>query len=317
LWVIVSLNFLLVHFMPGDPVAHIIGESEYMLLSVSSPEVIEEVRAEYGLDRSVAVQYATYLAKVAQLDFGNSYRTKLPVMPTILFHLKWTFLLSVLSTIVAAFLGGFLGLWTGYKGKGRSLSDRFLTPIMLFFQTIPFNCLAIVLLLVFAFHLELFPVSGITSGGLHGLQKMVDVLWHMALPACVLILHKAPADYMMMKSAVLTVAQEEYIPTAIGKGLTENQVLFRHLAKNALSPYITFVSMQFGGMFSGAMLVEIVFSWKGMGMLIYNSVTSLDFPMLHASFLIISVCVVMFNLIADFLCALIDPRLRERVVYET
>ncbi len=314
IFAIITINFFLVRFMPGDPVVHIIGEDEYLNLSTTAPEVIEEIRAEYGLDKPLSLQYVTYLQKTAKLDFGNSYRNKLPVLDTILFRMKWTLLLAVVSTIVAAGIGGMLGLAAGWKPEG--FLDKLLTPVLLFFSSIPENCLAILFLLIFAFHLELFPVGGITSGGLAGVRKAVDVMWHMALPAMILIIHKSASNFMLMKSTAISVRGEEYIATAVSKGLPGRTVLFRHLAKNAICPFITSVCMQFGNMFAGAMMVEIVFSWKGMGSLIYDSVNARDYPMLHTSFLIIGVCVVLFNLLSDIVCAAIDPRIREGIANE-
>ena len=306
---IITINFILIRFMPGDPVVHIIGEDEYLRLEAEAPEVIEEVRREYGLDQPIPVQYAAYLNKTLHLDFGNSYRTKLPVLETVLFRMRWTLLLTIPAILLSAVLGGALGLEAGWK-KGGPL-DTVVSPIMLFITTIPTNCMAILFLLVFAFRMGLFPISGITSGGLSGLAKAVDILWHMALPLMILTILRTASYYMLMKSTVQTIRDEEYITVARSKGFSQRQVLRRHVLKNALCPYLTSVCMQFGHILGGSMLVEVVFSWKGMGTLIYDSVNTKDFPMLQTCFLIIGVCVVMFNLLADILNMCIDPRIRE------
>jgi peptide/nickel transport system permease protein len=314
IWAIMTINFFLVRFMPGDPVVHIIGEDEYQLLATSSPEAIEQIRVEYGLDRSLPEQYGTYLHKTATLDFGSSYRNKQPVLDTILFRMRWTLPLALVATLAAACLGGMLGLRAGYHPK--KLLDKIVTPLALVISTIPSNCLAIIFLLIFSFHLGWFPIGGVSSGGLAGAEKALDVLWHMALPAIILILYKASANFMLMKSTMLTIKEEAYVTTAVSKGLSGGKVIAVHLARNALGPFVTSVCMQFGSMFAGAMMVEIVFSWKGMGTLIYDSVTARDYPMLHTSFLIIGVCVVSFNMLADLICAAIDPRIREGIVHE-
>lgn len=306
---IITINFILIRFMPGDPVVHIIGEDEYLRLEAEAPEVIEEVRREYGLDQPIPVQYAAYLNKTLHLDFGNSYRTKLPVLETVLFRMRWTLLLTIPAILLSAVLGGALGLEAGWK-KGGPL-DTVVSPIMLFITTIPTNCMAILFLLVFAFRMGLFPISGITSGGLSGLAKAVDILWHMALPPMILTILRTASYYMLMKSTVQTIRDEEYITVARSKGFSQRQVLRRHVLKNALCPYLTSVCMQFGHILGGSMLVEVVFSWKGMGTLIYDSVNTKDFPMLQTCFLFIGVCVVMFNLLADILNMCIDPRIRE------
>ena len=181
---------------------------------------------------------------------------------------------------------------------------------MLLLNTIPTNCMAIIFLLVFAFRMGLFPISGITSGGLTGLAKAIDILWHMALPLAVLALLRTSSYYMLMKSTVQTIRDEEYIAVARSKGFSQEQVLLRHVLKNALCPYLTSVCMQFGHILGGSMLVEVVFSWKGMGTLIYDAVNTKDFPMLQTCFLFIGICVVLFNLLADVLNLIIDPRTR-------
>ena len=305
---IITINFVLVRFMPGDPVVHIIGEDEYLRLEAEAPEVIEEVRRDYGLDQPLWVQYVTYLNKTVHLDFGNSYQTKLPVLETVMFRMRWTILLAIPAILISALLGGWLGLRAGWRKGG--LLDTVCSPIMLLLNTIPTNCMAIIFLLVFAFRMGLFPISGITSGGLTGLAKAIDILWHMALPLAVLALLRTSSYYMLMKSTVQTIRDEEYIAVARSKGFSQEQVLLRHVLKNALCPYLTSVCMQFGHILGGSMLVEVVFSWKGMGTLIYDAVNTKDFPMLQTCFLFIGICVVLFNLLADVLNLIIDPRTR-------
>ena len=305
---IITINFVLVRFMPGDPVVHIIGEDEYLRLEAEAPEVIEEVRRDYGLDQPLWVQYVTYLNKTVHLDFGNSYRTKLPVLETVMFRMRWAILLAIPAILISALLGGWLCLRAGWRKGG--LLDTVCSPIMLLLNTIPTNCMAIIFLLVFAFRMGLFPISGITSGGLTGLAKAIDILWHMALPLAVLALLRTSSYYMLMKSTVQTIRDEEYIAVARSKGFSQEQVLLRHVLKNALCPYLTSVCMQFGHILGGSMLVEVVFSWKGMGTLIYDAVNTKDFPMLQTCFLFIGICVVLFNLLADVLNLIIDPRTR-------
>ena len=314
LFCIVTINFALIRFMPGDPVEHILGESEYLNLLVANPEVIEEVRHTYGLDRSVFEQYLVYLTKTAQLDFGNSYRTKTPVMETITFRLRWTLTLAVPAVLLSSVLGGWLGLRAGWK-RDRAF-DRAGSGVMIWLSSIPENCIAIILLLTLAFTLRLFPLGGITSGGLQGAEKFTDILWHMVLPLSALILSRTPSSFLLMRSTVLAVREEEYVTMARGKGLREKRVMYAHVLKNALSPFIASFGVQFGHILSGAMLVELVFSWKGMGTLIYDSVVGKDYPMLQACFLFIGAFVILCNLLADTLCTLVDPRVREAVSHE-
>lgn len=306
---IITINFILIRFMPGDPVVHIIGEDEYFRLESEHPEVIEEVRREYGLDQPILTQYITYLNKTMHLDFGNSYRIKTPVLETVLFRMQWTLLLAVPAILIAAVAGGFLGLKAGWKRGGAF--DTVVSTIMMIINTVPTNALAIIFLLVFAFQMGYFPISGITSGGLSGIEKTVDIMWHMVLPLSVLVILRMSSYFMLMKSTVQSVKDEEFVTVARGKGFSDGEVRRRHALKNALCPYITSVCMQFGHILGGSMLVEVVFSWKGMGTLIYDSVNTKDFPMLQTCFLFIGICIVVFNLLADVINMLIDPRTRK------
>lgn len=306
---VVIMNFFLIRFMPGDPVMHIIGEQEYYNLEITDPSRLEDIRAEYGLDASLLQQLATYVGKTLRLDFGNSFRSKTPVLETVLFRMKWTLALAIPATVIAGILGALLGMRAGWNPGGRF--DLVTTPFFLTVSSIPSNCLSIVFLVLFAFKAGLFPVGGITSGGLFGMAKFKDVLNHIALPMSVLILYKTAGNFMLMKSAVSLIRQEEYVTTAISKGCSKQRVLLCHVLKNSACPYITSMCMQFGGMMAGAMMVEIVFSWKGMGTLINEAVSAKDFPMLQTCFLFIAISVVIFNLISDLLNLAIDPRVRE------
>ena len=296
--------------MPGDTVEHIIGEDEYLRLLASRPEVIDEVRAEYGLDKSAAEQYIIYLGKTLRMDFGNSFRTKLPVLETVLSCMGWTLLLAVPATVLAAFLGGWLGLRAGWSPK-KTL-DTVVSSIMMLILTVPANCIAIICLMVFSFTLRIFPLSGVTSGGLTGISKAFDILWHMTLPLCILTLSKTASNFMLMRNTVVSVRNDEYLTVALSKGIGESRVRRSHLLKNALSPFITSVCMQFGQIISGSMMIEVVFSWKGMGTLIYSSVNTKDFPMLQTCFLFIGISIIAFNLLADIINLYLDPRTRRQ-----
>lgn len=311
---IITINFFLVRFMPGDPVMHIIGEDEYYILLSKDPEVLEEIKGDYGLDKTIIEQYKTYIIKTIKLDFGNSYRTKTLVMETILYRMKWTLYLIVPAIIISALWGGIFGLKAGRNPGGKF--DLIVTPLFLTLSTIPINCLSIIILLIFSFKLGIFPIGGITSGGFEGLRKTIDIIWHMILPLSVIVIYKTSSNYILMKSIVSQIRDEEYIVTAVSKGISKSKVLWRHIAINAFCPYITSICMQFGSVLAGSMMVEIVFSWKGMGTLIYSSVNAKDFPMIQTCFLFMGVCVVVFNLIADVIYMAVDPRVREGFVNE-
>ena len=173
-------------------------------------------------------------------------------------------------------LGAVLGTIAGWKPGGRF--DAVMTPAALFINTVPSNCIGILLLALFSFRLKWTPISGMTSGMLTGSAYIRDVLWHMALPLLILIVFRTCGDFMLMKSSVSQVRREDYTVTAAAKGLSDWKVLFRHVMRNALLPYITSMCMQMGSLLSGSMIVETIFGWKGMGQLFYASVSGRDFP---------------------------------------
>ena len=155
------------------------------------------------------------------------------------------------------------------------------------------------------------PINGMVSPGLSGAARTASIVQHMILPLCILILFRTSGDFMLMKSTVSQIRQEEYILTARAKGIGQNKVLFRHVLKNALVPYSTSLCMQLGGLLSGAMVVEVVFGWKGMGQMMYNAVSCRDFATAQFCFLLSALCVVLSNLLGDIVAAAIDPRIRE------
>jgi len=306
---IITLNFFLVRFMPGDPLIHLLGEESYHYLYVHEPEALEKLKAEYGLDKPLPAQYYAYLANCLRGEFGWSYRYGQPVFKVIGFRLKWTFALLLPAIIISACLGAYLGALCGWR-KGQQ-PDIILTPLSLFFYTLPTYCFGMLLVLIFAFYLDLFPLGGVVSGNVFGVWRFIDILWHMCLPLTVLIIHNTAYNYLIMRNAVAQARTGEYVLTALAKGLGEMRVLFGHVFRNALPPLVTVVALDFGFLLAGALLVEIVFSWPGMGTLIYDSVMARDYPMLQGCFLILTICVMLANFVADVLYALIDPRIKE------
>lgn len=308
LLVIMTLNFFITRLVPGDVVISILGESEYNRLLVENPDKIEETRVKYGLDKPLYVQYGKYLQNTLRLDFGYSYVNKQSVKDYVFYHMRWTLLLMLPSTLLAALIGGYLGLRAGWNSGGAL--DRIVTPVCLVLNTVPSNCAAILCLLLFAFKLGWFPIGGMSSGGLEGAAKALDILHHMALPLLILTVFRIGPDYLYMKSYSSRVKSEEYILTAISKGVPNRRVLRRHALKNVSVPYLTLLCMQFGHMLSGAMMIEVVFSWRGMGMMMSTAANGKDYPVLQFSLLLIAVCVMAANCLSDFLNSRIDPRIQ-------
>ena len=312
IFIIISINFLMVRFMPGNVMQHLIGQEEYYYLMEAAPEQLEQLAEKYGLNGTLMEQYLRYLKSVAMLDFGISYGNKLPVAQTVGAACRWTLVLSVPALIIGGLLGGILGVFAGWK-PGR-LFDLIMTPFSLFIDTLPSNCIGVLALVVFAFRLRWFPISGMVSGTARGAWAYFqDVLRHAALPLGIIILYRICGDFILMKSCVSQIRSEEYIITAHAKGLPDRKVLFRHVMKNAMLPYITSMCMQMGHLLSGSMIIETIFGWKGMGKLFYDAVSNRDFPTAQMCFLISATCVVLANLLSDILITFIDPRIREKV----
>lgn len=309
IFLIITISFFLVNSMPGDPLVNIMGDEEYYKVKNSNPELLTEIAEKYGLNESLPQRYFKYLKSILTLDFGYSYVKNQPVLDVALYRLKWTLLLAVPATILSAFIGGWLGIAAGWNSGGAL--DRIMTPLALVMNTIPTNCVAIIVLAIFAYRLRWFPISGMTSGGLVGWAKARDVLWHMALPLLVMVLSRSCGNFIHMKSYVTQIKSEEYILTATAKGVKRSRILRRHVLKNCFLPYITVLCMQFGHIVSGSIMVEVVFTWVGMGDMMNSSISSSDFPMMQLCFLITAVCMVLSNIAVDVLYVVFDPRIEE------
>jgi len=303
LFVIVSLGFILPRLMPGDPLMNIVGEEAYY----ASGGALDALRSDLGLDQPLLVQYGRYLGGLVSGDWGYSYLYLRPVFESVSQHLGWTLLLMLpavlLGAIIAAILGG-LAAW--HRGTRR---DAGLTGAFLLVYSMPHYWLAMLALFVFSFHLGWFPLGKATSG-VSSLPPLLDVGWHLLLPLVVVTLFKAAYDFLIVRSSVVSIYGEDYILMAQAKGLSSKAVLFKHALRNALAPLVTATAIQFGMIFSGTLLIEVVFSWPGMGTLIYDAIGARDYPLLQASFLIVAVCVLIANFVADMLYPKLDPRTR-------
>lgn len=304
---ILSLNFLIVQLLPGDPLVHLIGEEAYGQLQGCNPQAMAELRAQYGLDKSLAERYLVTLADTLRFRLGWSYQYGKPVSELLGYRLKWTLLLLVPAVGLSAVFGLLLGGLAGRPGKSRL--NRVISALSLAIYATPAYCLAFLLLLLLAFSSDVLPMGGMT--GAAGSVRALDVLRHLAIPLTVLVLHNTAYLTIIMRGAVRQVFSEDYVLTAVAKGLKPRTVMFKHVLLNALPPYIAAVAINFGFIAGGSLLVEVVFSWQGMGSLMYGAVLARDYPVLSGCFLVIALAVVAANILADILVALIDPRVRD------
>jgi peptide/nickel transport system permease protein len=298
LFIILSLNFAIPRAMPGDTLTNLLGED--VAVSDSSQE---ELKREMGLDQPLSIQYLSYWQDLLRMDLGYSYHLHSAVSGLILARMRWTLLLVAPSIILGALVGTFLGALAGWRSRDQAF--RLQTYAFLLAYCSPPYFLALIVLYVFGFQLACFPLKGFYETG-----SAWDVLHHLFLPVIVMTLFSASRNYMIMRGSVLQERQMLYAAYARAKGLYGDQILFRHVFKNAVLPIIALVALDFGFIFSGALFIEIVFSMHGMGNLIYDALLCRDYPVLQGSFLIITLMVVTANFLSDCVYGMVDPRVR-------
>ena len=298
LFIIISMNFIIPRAMPGDQLTNLLGED----VTISDRTVIA-LRHEMGLDRSWTEQYLDYWWNMLHLDLGYSYHLHSDVSRIIFSRMKWTLLLALPSIVLGALAGTILGALAGWDSSktGRKIE----TMLFLAVYCTPPYFLCLLALYLFSFKLDLFPLKGFYITG-----SIADIAHHIFLPVLVMTLFSLSRNYMIMRGSVIQEKRSLYAAFARAKGLYNEEILFRHVFKNALLPIITLLAMDFGFILSGALFIEIVFSMNGMGNLIYDSLLSRDYPVLQGSFLVITIMAVSANLLADILYSRFDPRVR-------
>ncbi|RYX95103.1 MAG: ABC transporter permease [Bradyrhizobiaceae bacterium] len=305
--IIATFNFILVHAAPGDPAQVIAGQS-----GASDEKLLLQLRAEYGLDKPYPVQLATYLGRVLTLDLGYSYRQQRTVSSLILDRLPATLLLTATAFMLALFSGIVLGTLAGVRaGKW---SDTLLTILSLLLYATPVFWLGLMLVLLFSVQLDWLPAFGYATIGVPqtALQRMVDIGTHMVLPVISLAAVYLAIYTRLMRSSVLDVTHQDFIKTAKAKGLKQGAIIIRHILRNAMLPIVTVAGMQAGALVGGAVVIETVFAWPGLGRLIYDALLQRDYPVLLGVFLVMSVIVIALNLLTDAIYRMIDPRVSVR-----
>lgn len=305
---IVLLNFVLFRMMPGSPERILLGR----IPNVSS-EVLQATRERWGLDKPlVPDQFVAYVGSTLGGDLGFSYGERgRPVAAVLEQHLWPTLLLFGLGEVVAIILGLALGAYSGWRRGG--LIDHIGNGVSLVLYATPYFLLGMGLLLVFASGLHWFPTFGMSDVGRQykdAFDQLIDIGRHLALPLATVSLGLVGQYAILMRSSVIETMTEDYITTAHAKGLTEGRVLRSHALPNALLPTVSLVAINLGYVIAGAITVEIVFNWPGLGTLTVEALESRDYPVLQGIFLLLSVTVVFANLAADLLYGILDPRVR-------
>lgn len=290
------LAFLLIHIVPGDPVEIMLGNPEMGGAGSVPAEDIERLREELGLNDPLVVQFGRFLAGAARGDLGNSIRSNRPVSEELLTRLPKTVLLASVAMVFAVVIGVTAGVIAA--SNHRRPTDTVATVVAVTGLSIPNFWLGLLLITFFSVRLRWFPVAGSDS-------------WrHVILPAITLGVAAAAALARMTRSGMLEVLSQDYVTTARSKGLTERAVLYRHALRNALIPVVTVLGLQVGALLGGAVIVEVVFAWPGLGQLAVNSVLARDFPVVQGIVLYTAVVYVLINIGVDLLYAYIDPRIR-------
>jgi peptide/nickel transport system permease protein len=307
---IIIFNFFLFRvWSPGDPVSFLTrGQGANITLAERQALI-----AEYGLDRSTWGQFTEYMRDTFTGKLGaSSFFQGEPVLDVFLRFLTPTLLLVGVSTVISMIVGIWMGIRSGWR-RGSGF-DRFSMISSLVLYSMPEFWLGMLLLLLFSTTLGWFPVGGRISTNVSELGTfgyLLDVANHLFLPALTLALGYLGQYYLVMRSSLLDVLGEEYITTARAKGVPERFVLNRHAVRNALLPTITLIALDFGYVIGGAITVEVVFSYQGLGLLTYTAIVGKDYWLLQGLFLFFTAVVIAFNLVADVVYAYLDPRVRE------
>lgn len=300
----VSVNFLLPHLAPGDPLIYVIGPEATEL----GPAQRQAELARYGLDEPLHVQYWEYLAGAARGDLGTSLTYGAPVSDVLVTRLPWTLLLVGSALLIAVGLGTLFGAVSAWHEGDRT--DVGLMSVVVFAMSAPGFWVGMVLIAVFAAWLGWFPSYGLRSGDPGGtaFQSATDVATHLVLPVVTLTLVRLGSIYLIARNSILGTLSEDFLVLSRAKGLTDRQLLYRHALPNSLLPVYTRFTLQVGVAIGGAVVVETVFAYPGVGRVIFEGALERDYPLLQGAFLVLTLTVVGANLVADLTYPYIDPR---------
>jgi len=305
LFAVLVLNFALMHLAPGDIADTIAGD-----MGGADAEVMADIRRSYGLDLPVWEQLIKYLGGVLHFDLGYSFYFNTPVVTLLLERVPATLLLVVAAQILAISVGVLLGVIAARQPNG--MASHVVTLIALFGFSAPVFWTGIMLLITFSLWVPIFPVAGMQDVTIDGnwFERMLDVGRHLVLPVITLASVFLALYSRLCRASMLEVLGSDYIRTARAKGLSTREVVVKHALKNALNPVVTLAGLQFSAVVSGAVLVETVFSWPGLGTLALQSIIARDTPTILGILFFSALVVVVANLLTDLVLRMIDPRIR-------
>jgi peptide/nickel transport system permease protein len=304
LFVVATFNFILFRILPGDPVK-LLARSGHL-----SADAIARLRQTFGLDKPILTQFSLYLKNICSGEFGISFTYRRPVAVILQERMINTLILLAFATVIVVIVGVAAGVLAASKRGSRV--DGTLVVTSLVFWSLPTFWVGLVLVIILGVFFNAFPISGMFSPGSNASWANIgDLLRHLVLPTITLALVDMGQFVLISRSSLVDVLTEDYILTAKAKGLSRREVLWKHGVPNALLPIITTTALYGSLLVGGAIQVETVFSWPGMGRLMYDAVLRRDYPLLESSFLIAAVVVILANFLSDIVYLLIDPRVKE------
>jgi len=305
LLIILTLNFFLPRMMPGDPLMAIYGDEALVQMT---PQLKADLTERFALDQSLGEQFVSYWAALFRWDLGYSYSYNAPVARVILGRLPWTLLLAGLALILSTAFGILLGIESGWRRGGRL--DNGMLSGMVALSGFPDFFLGILLLLLFAVNLKFLPLFGVEDvySGRTGFAHLIDIGKHLILPLTALILARITGGFLLTRNTMIGVLKEPYILLARAKGLKPQAIKYRHAGRNSMLPVMTQTGIWVGLLVTGALFIEVVFAYPGIGLLTYDSLTFRDYPVLQGLLLVSALCVLVANFIVDLLYTRVDPR---------
>jgi len=304
---ILALNFLLPRMMPGDPLMAIYGEEALVAMT---PQLKADLVERFALDQPLWRQFGAYILELCQGRLGYSYYYKAPVLSIVLGRLPWTMLLVGTALVLSTILGIVLGIESGWR---RGLwTDRAMLAGLMSLNGFPDFFLGMVLLIVFGVTWGVFPLAGALTpySGLTGWAAVLDAIKHLVLPVAALTLAHLSTNYLLTRNTMITVLKEPYMLTARAKGLSQGALKYRHAGRNSLLPVVTQTGIWTGRVVTGALLVELVFAYPGVGYLTYEAMMARDYPIIQGLFLVVAVVVLAVNFLVELFYTTLDPRIR-------
>ncbi|WP_041081401.1 ABC transporter permease [Thermotoga profunda] len=303
-FLVLTLNFFIIHFAPGDPVTIMAG------LENPSKQMIEALRKRYGLDQPVVMQYFKYIGNLLKGDFGYSYVYDQPSWTLIKQRIVPTLILTITSSLIAFFIGTYLAILVSRTQKTHS--DTIVSIISYILYAMPSFWLGLIMILVFSAKLRWFPTSGMFNlrESYEGIRKFADLLHHLTLPAITLILIQMPVFYRVTRASIIQNYKQDYVITLTAIGLPRKRLFKKYVIRNAIIPSLTVFGITMGFSVTGATIIETVFSWPGMGRLLLDAIYRRDYQLILGIYFLMAVFISVAMIITDLVIAFVDPRIR-------